>query len=124
MNGYDLEGHFLNYVFKKVTGIMRELQAYIPTGQDISSVIRDSFPSFIENIRMVLASIGRSLPFVTSEFAHGTVEKCLGEDKALRFVVECSLATNQPAHFSDEPSNEEVAAQVQQTLIASREMAW
>lgn len=27
MNGYDLEGYFLDYVFKKVTGITRELQA-------------------------------------------------------------------------------------------------
>lgn len=29
INGYDLEGHFLDHVFKKVTSIMRELQAYI-----------------------------------------------------------------------------------------------
>lgn len=77
MNGYDLEGHFLDYVFKKVTSIIRELQAYILVGQDISSVIHDSLSSFIENIIKELATTGRSLPFMTSESTHGTVEKCL-----------------------------------------------
>lgn len=57
MNGYDLEGHFLDYVFKKVIGITRKLQAYIPTGHDISSVTRDSLPSFIENIRNDLVTM-------------------------------------------------------------------
>lgn len=85
---------------------------------------RDSLPSFIENIRKELATTGRSLPFVTSESAHETIEKRLGEDEAFCFSVECSLATNQPTHFSDEPNNEEeVAAQVQQALISSREKA-
>lgn len=121
MNGYDLEGQFLNYVFKIMTGITRKLQEYIPTSQDISLVTRDSLPSFIKNIRNELATI-RSLPFVTSESAHGTVEKCLGEDEAFRFVVECFLATDQHIHFSDEPNNEEeVAYQVQQALVTSRE---
>lgn len=67
---------------------------------------RNSLPSFIKNIRKELATTGRSLPFMTSESAHGTVEKCLGEDEAFHFTVKCSLATDQPVHFNDEPSNE------------------
>lgn len=107
MNGYDLEVHFLDYVFKKVIGITRELQAYIPVGQDISLVTHDSLLSFIENIKKELATTGRSLPFVTSESAHGTVEKRLGEDEVFYFVVECSVATDQPVHFIGEPDNKE-----------------
>lgn len=57
---------------------------------------------------------------MTSESAHGTVEKCLGDDEAFHFAVECSLATDQPTHFNDEPNSEkEATAQVQQALIAS-----
>lgn len=110
MNGYDLEGHFLDYVFQKVIAFMCELQAYILISQDIFSVTRDSRPSFIENIKKELETTGRSLPFVTSESAHEIVEKCLGEDEAFRFVVECSLTTDQPTHFNDEPSNDEETA--------------
>jgi hypothetical protein len=58
MNCYDLEGHFLDYVFKKTTGIIRELQAYIPTSQDISLVTRNLFSNFIENIKKELATMG------------------------------------------------------------------
>lgn len=47
---------------------------------------------------------------MTSESAHRTVEKCLGEDEVFHFAVECSLVSNQPIHFSDEPSNEEEVA--------------
>lgn len=47
----------------------------------------------------------------------------MGEDEAFHLAVECSLATDQLAHFSGESRNEEEAeAQVQQALIASREM--
>lgn len=107
-----------------MTSITKELQAYIPIGQDISSRNRDSILGFIENIIKELAATRRSLPFVTSEFAHRTMEKCLGEDEAFCFVVKCSLATDQPVHSSDEPSNEEEAAtQVQPTLTASFKMA-
>lgn len=124
MNCYALASHFLDYVFKRVTGITREILAYFPAGQDISLVTRDSLPSLIENIRKELAAIGRSLPFVTSESAHETVEKCLGEDEAFCFMVECSLATDQPIHFGHEPTNvEEAAAQVDQALAASHEIA-
>lgn len=78
----------------------------------------DSLPSFIENIKKELAAAGRSLLIMTSEYTHGTVEKHLGEDEALLFIVECSLAINQPTHFSGEPNNkEEAVAQVQQALL-------
>lgn len=110
MNCYDLEGHFLDYVSKRVLGIMRELLAYFPTSQDISSVTHDSLPGFIENIRKELATIGRSLPLVTSESAHGIVEKRLGEDEVFHFTVECSFATDQPVYFDNEPVNKEEAA--------------
>lgn len=80
----------------------------------------DTLPSFIKNIRKELATTRRS---VTSKFSHGTIKKFLREDAAFCFAIECSLATNQHVHFSDEPSNEEeAAAQVQQALITSREM--
>lgn len=32
MNRFELKGHFLDYVFKKVTGITREIKTYIPVG--------------------------------------------------------------------------------------------
>lgn len=89
MNGYDLEGHFLDYIFHKLTGITCELQAYIPTSQDISMVTRDTLSGFIENIKKEFATTGRSLPFVSFESTHGTVQKHLGEDEAFRFTVEC-----------------------------------
>lgn len=39
-------------------------------------------------------------------------------------MVECSLAIDQPTHFSDELSNEkEASAQVQQALATSHETA-
>lgn len=110
MSCYSLECYFLDYVFKRVTGITREILAYFLIGQDISSVTRDSLPSLIESIKKELAATGRSLPFVTSESELETVEKRLKEDVAFHFVVECSLATNQPIHFSEEPANEEEVA--------------
>lgn len=61
---------------------------------------------------------------MTLEFVHGTMEKCLGEDEAFYFIVECLLAIDQPTHFSDDPSNEEEAVvQVQQAIAASHEIA-
>lgn len=56
--------------------------------------------NFIENIKWELVTTGRSLPFVTSESAHGTVEKCLGEDEEFHCTLECSLASDQLAHLS------------------------
>lgn len=101
----------MDYIFKKVTSIIKEILAYFPISQAISLVTRDSFLSLIENIKKELASIRWSLPFVTSEYAHGIVEKRLGEDEVFHFVVECSLATNHPVHFGEEPANaKEVAA--------------
>lgn len=50
MNNYALEGHFLDYVFKRVTGLIREILAYFHTSQDISLIKCDSLPSLIENI--------------------------------------------------------------------------
>lgn len=124
MNGYDLEGLFLDYVFQKVIGIMCELQVYIPSGQDISMVNHDYLLGFIENIKKELTAMGRSLPFMTSESAHGIVEKLLGGDEAFHFAVECSLATVQLTHFSCEPSNEEEeVTPIQQAIAALHEMA-
>lgn len=88
---------------------MRELQAYIPIGQDIYMMTYDSLPIFIKIIKKELAATRRSLPFVTSEYAHNMVERRLGEDEALHLAIKCSLAADQPTHFSDDPSNKEEA---------------
>lgn len=87
-------------------------------------VTHDTLPSFIKNIKKEFVTTGRSLYFVTSEYAHGIMEKHLREAEAFHFAVECSFSTNQPTHFVDESTNEEeVATQIQQAIVASHEIA-
>lgn len=118
MNGYVLNNHFLDYVFRKVTGITIELNAFIHVGQAISMLLRTTLPRFIENIRKELAATGKSLPFVTSESGHGVVEARLGEDEVFRFSIECSLATNQMENLRMRSRQKSRFAKLSNNLVA------